>query len=383
MLQLLWKHSTDRTDPMKSKTELTEIVLQLCNCVLLKEENPQHSEMSAKEWDTLFTFASSQGVLSVITSLFADLEMPPSEARLMIASWYVSSMETAVGYQQRIDSMRQMAGMFAEAGMDIMFLKGAAIAQLYPVPGWRTFSDIDYYLYGESEKGIEVMKKHGIENSAYYHHHTQASLNDILIENHYDFVERVNHKCDIVLDDALKDLAEKEGHSQKAEFLGEDVKNAYLMTPTMNAIFLMRHMSAHFVSETIPLKMLYDWALFLKHHAKDVDWNKVSALYDQSGMTAFAGIIQELLRKRLDVSFSDCPVFPVKEEYVERVWESVIDPPEPDPHAKFTLRYYLFEAKTFFANRWKHKLVYPGESYILLFFKYAWLGVKKMLGILK
>ena len=137
---------------MKSKTELTEIVLQLCNCVLLKEENPQHSEMSAKEWDTLFTFASSQGVLSVITPLFADLEMPQSEARLMIASWYVSSMETAVCYQQRIDSMRQMAGMFAEAGMDIMFLKGAAIAQLYPVPGWRTFSDIDYYLYGESEK---------------------------------------------------------------------------------------------------------------------------------------------------------------------------------------------------------------------------------------
>ena len=368
---------------MKNKAELTEIVLQLCNCVLLKEENPPLPEMSAKECDDLFAFASSQGVLSVITQLFADLEMPPSEARLMIASWYVSSLETAVRYQQRIDTMHQLTGMFSEAGMDVMFLKGAAIAQLYPVPGWREFSDIDYYLYGESEKGIEVMKQHGIDNSAYYHHHTQASLNDILIENHYDFVERVNHKCDIILDNALKELAEKEGHSLRAEFLGDDVKNAYLMTPTMNAIFLMRHMSAHFVSETIPLKMLYDWALFLKKKGGEVDWCLVSALYDQSGMTTFAGIIQELLRKRLNVSFADCPVFPVKEDYVERVWESVIYPPEPDPHAKFTLRYYMFEAKTFFANRWKHKLVYPGESYILLFFKYAWLGVKKMLGILK
>lgn len=368
---------------MKNKRELTEIVLQLCNSVLLKEKKPQLPEMSAKEWDALFTFASGQGMLSVITQLFADLEMPPSAERLMIVGWYVSSLETAARYQQRIDTMRQMVGMFAKAGMDIMFLKGAAIAQLYPVPRWRAFSDIDYYLYGESEKGIELMAQNGIENSVYYHHHTQASLNGILIENHYDFVERVNHKCDIVLDDALKGLAEKEGHSLRAEFLGYDVKNAYLMTPTMNAIFLMRHMSAHFVSETIPLKMLYDWALFLEHHAKDVDWNKVSELYDQSGMTAFAGIIQELLRKRLEVSFADCPVFPVKEDYVDRVWKSVINPPEPDPHAKFTLRYYLFEAKTFFANRWKHKLVYPGESYFLLFFKYAWLGVKKMLGVLK
>ena len=368
---------------MKNKTELTEIVLQLCNSVLLKEENPPLPEMSAKEWDALFTFASSQGVLSVITPLFADLKMPPSEARLMIASWYVSSLETAARYQQHTNTMRQLAGMFAEAGMDVMFLKGADIAQLYPVPGWRAFSDIDYYLYGESEKGIEVMRKHGIENSAYYHHHTQASLNDILIENHYDFVERMNHKCYIVLDNALKEMAEKEGRTIRASFLGEDVKNAYVMTPTMNAIFLMRHTSAHFVGETIPLRMLYDWALFLKHHAKDVDWRLVTELYNQSGMTIFAGIIQELLRKRLNVSFADCPVFPIKEEYVERVWDSVVNPPEPDPHSKFTLRYYLFEAKTFFANRWKHQIVYPGESYGLLFFKYTLLAVKKMLGVLK
>ena len=368
---------------MKNKKKLTEIVLKLCNSVLLKEENPPLPEMSAKEWDKLFTFASSQGVLSVITQLFSELEMPPSDARLMIVSWYMGSLETAACYQERIDTMRQMAGMFAEAGMDIMFLKGAAIAQLYPVPGWRSFSDIDYYLYGESEKGIEVMRKHGIENSAYYHHHTQASLNDIMIENHYDFVERVNHKCDIVLDDALKELAKNEGHSLRAEFLGKDVKNAYLMTPTMNAIFLMRHMSAHFVGETIPLKMLYDWALFLKKKSVEVDWDRVSALYDKSGMTTFAGIIQELLRKRLNVSFADCPVFPVKEDYVERVWESMMNPPVPDPHTKFTLSYYLFESKTFFANRWKHKLIYPGESHILLFFKYVCLGVKKMLGVLK
>lgn len=368
---------------MKSKTELAEIVLQLCNSVLLKEGKPQLPEMLAKEWDALFTFASSQGVLSVITQLFSDLELPPSAERLMIVGWYMNSLKTATCYQQRIDTMRQMANMFGKVSMDIMFLKGAAIAQLYPVPGWRAFSDIDYYLYGKSEEGIKVMAQNGIVNSEYYHHHTQASLSGVLIENHYDFVERVNHKCDIILDDALKQLAGKEGHNIRASFLGDDVKNAYLMTPTMNAIFLMRHMSAHFVSETIPLRMLYDWALFLEHHAKDVDWNMVSALYDQSGMTTFAGIIQELLRKRLKVSFADCPVFPVKEDYVERVWESVINPPEPDPHAKFKLRYYLFEAKTFFANRWKHKLVYPGESYILLFFKYAWLGLKKMLGVLK
>ena len=365
------------------RIEAACILLTLCNSVLLKDERAEIPSLSPKEWNVILCFAAEQGILPVIVPLLADLTFDDEASRMMLVEWWSIAQCNQQNYKLRKDIMRELANMFAKEGMDILFMKGVTLAQLYPEPSWRVFSDIDYYLFGKSEQGIAILKKHGIENSAYYHHHTQASLNGVLLENHYDFVERVNHKCDIVLDDALKELAEKEGHSLRVEFLGDDVKNAYLMTPTMNAIFLMRHMSAHFVSETIPLKMLYDWALFLKKDGGEVDWSLVSALYDQSGMTTFAGIIQELLRKRLNVSFADCPVFPVKEDYVERVWESVIYPPEPDPHAKFTLRYYMFEAKTFFANRWKHKLVYPGESYTLLFFKYAWLGVKKMLGVLK
>lgn len=368
---------------MTKKTEAVDTIIGLCNCILLKGQTPTLPNLKAKDWNKVLSLAEEQGVLPVIAPLVTDLTFYDEASRMMLVEWYAIAHNDQQGYKLRKSVMCEMASMFAKEDMDILFMKGASLAQLYPNPEWRVFSDIDYYLFGKSEQGIAILKKHGIENSAYYHHHTQASLNGVLLENHYDFVERVNHRCDIILDDALKALAVKEGRSVKASFLGNEITNAYVMTPTMNAIFLMRHMSAHFVSETIPLKMLYDWALFLKHHAKDVDWNIVSALYDQSGMTAFAGIIQELLRKRLDVSYSDCPVFPVKEEYVERVWESVINPPEPDPYAKFTLRYYLFEAKTFFANRWKHKLVYPGESYILLFFKYSWLGVKKMLGVLK
>ena len=186
-----------------------------------------------------------------------------------------------------------------------------------------------------------------------------------------------------MLDDALKELAAKEGYTLKADFLGKDVKNAYLMTPTMNAIFLMRHMSAHFVGETIPLRQLYDWALFLQRHAKDVDWPYVLRLYNESGMAAFAGVIQFLLRMHLEYENNDCPIALGKKEDAERVWESIIFPPKQDPYKKFSMKYYLFEAKTFYVNRWKHKMVYPGESYVLLFFKYSWLGIKKMTGRLK
>lgn len=365
------------------KTEIVDIITDICNCILLKGQKPILPSLKAKDWDKVLTLAAEQGVLPVITPLLIDLTFDEEASRMMLVEWWSIAQSNQQDYKLRKNIMREMASMFAKEGVDILFMKGGTLAQLYPEPTWRVFSDIDYYLFGKSEQGIAILKQHGIENSAYYHHHTQASLNGVLLENHYDFVERVNHHCDIILDDALKALAEKEGRSVKASFLGDDITNAYVMTPTMNAIFLMRHMSAHFVAETIPLRMLYDWALFLKRHAKDVDWRLVTELYDKSGKTAFAGIVQELLRKRLDVCYADCPVYPVKEGAVDRVWESVIIPPEANPYKKKSLRYYLYETKVFVNNRWKHAIVYPGESYALLFLKYTIAVTKRKLGLLK
>lgn len=366
-----------------NKTEAIDILIGLCNSVLLRNEHVKLPDLTAKEWDEILNLAAEQGVLPVVAPLLSSLTFESEASRMMLIEWYATAIGNQQDYLIRIRTMRELARMFAENGIDIMFMKGATLAQLYPEPSWRVFSDIDYYLFGKSGQGVEIMRQHGIESEAYYHHHTQASLNNVLLENHYDFVERVNHDCDIIVDDALKELADKEGRLLKAAFLGEESSNAYVMTPTMNAIFLMRHMSAHFVGETISLRMLYDWALFLKHHSKDVDWRLVADLYVKSGMREFAGLIQYLLKTKLGLEDSGCPVFAIDEEKAGKLWHSVIYPPKQDPYEKFSFRYYLFETRTFWENRWKHKIVYSGESYVWLFFKYSWLGTKKMLRLLK
>lgn len=362
------------------RMERADVIVGICNDVLLKGTKPTLPDLSVSEWEQTLEEASAQGVLPVVIGGMDNGQAAGgTKMGEQLLQWIGELLQNEQNYKMRLYVMRELTTLFGKAGLDILFLKGATLAQLYPKPEWRVFSDVDYYLFGESERGIKLLAEQGIENSEYYHHHTQASLNGVLLENHYDFVERVNHKCDVILDDALKALAEKEGRTMRAEFLGKDLKNAYLMTPTMNAIFLMRHMSAHFVSESIPLRMLYDWALFLKKYAGEVDWNYVMTLYEKSGMMKFVGIIMTILKMHLEFECVACPVVLGKQAEAGRVWESIINPPAPDPHDKFTLRYYLFEARTFFANRWKHKLVYPGESFVWLFFKYAWLAVRMML----
>ena len=360
--------------------DCASVVVRLCNDILLNENTVELPKLGVQDWEEVLHFAYSQGVLPVVVQALESLKADGNpELNLLKVKWCGVSLQGQQGYHQRVEVMRRLAKLFESEGIDILFMKGASLAQLYPKPEWRVFSDIDYYLFGESERGIALMDRHGIKNDDYYHHHTQASYCGVLIENHYDFVERVNHKCDVILDDALKELALREGQSYKADFLGEDVKNAYLMTPTMNAIFLMRHMSAHFASETVTLRMLYDWALFLKKQGSAVDWERVSELYKQSGMMRFAGVVQGILGSHLGFESERCPVAKVKQNEVEKVWHSVLCPPTQDPYDKFTFKYYLFETRTFMANSWKRKLVYPGESSMLLFLKYASHGIKRML----
>ena len=372
---------------MKSQEKWIEMIVEICGQVLFSDKtwapDSQLSDLSAKEWDNLLSIASTHGVLPVVMQMFESRKIEDKDVRKVILKWYAIAQSNKQRYQIRVKTICELAKMFAEEGMDMMVFKGAALAQLYPTPDWRMFNDIDFFLYGEWKKGVEVMDRHGVKNRPFYHHNTEATLNGVLLENHYDFVERLNHRLNLVLDDELKKMAQEEGKTIKATFLDDHVKNVYMMTPTMNAVFLMRHMSAHYVSESIPLRMLNDWILFLNHHAKDVDWKRVCDLYEKSGMTEFVGIVMELIRHHYHIEYPDVPIALVANEHTAKVWESIVFPPDTNPHKKFSISFFVYETKTFLDNGWKHQIVYPGESYLLLSLHYAWSVIKKKLGLLK
>lgn len=337
--------------------------------------------MSPSMQDDICSFAADQGVLSPFVGLL-NLTAPQIEYSDEMYSWFGLFLQIENDYMARIETMKQLARLFSKEGIDIMFLKGATLAKLYPCPNWRSWSDIDYYVFGRSAEGIRLLETIGSDTNDYYHHHTQSSLNGILIENHYDFFDRHNHKCNHILDDAMKELAKNEGRSYPYLFEDElDIKNSYMMSPTMNAIFLMRHMSAHFVSETVSLRQLYDYALFLKADGKNVDWTKVIDLYGKSGMMLFAQIIISIVTKKLGVEVleNECPIMAENGGMADKVWQSIVSVEGCNPYKRYNFRYMLFEVMTFFKNRWKHSLVYPGESYLKLFFIYSWSHIKRMM----
>lgn len=360
-------------------TSLVDSVVRLCSDILLKGLEGELPDLSAKDWDRMLALASEHGILSPITQKFTKIKVDDEQLRMVMMDWYCTAIGSQQTYYQILEVMRQLSNLMAAEGLDIMFFKGAMLAQMYPCPEWRVFNDIDFYLFGNSERGNEIMLAHGLENTKCPHHHTMAVMNSILLENHYDFVERVNHRNDIIVDDELKALSRKEGKTKKLAFLHDSVDNAYEMTPTMNAIFLIRHMSAHFASETISLRMLYDWALFLKLYSKDVEWSHTIKIYEQSYLLLFVGIIQQILRSYMDYECHDCPLKYGNQKDAEKVWNSIIYHPRQNPYKTNTIKYHIFEASVFFSNRWKHKIAYPKESFFMLFLHHLYGGIKVLI----
>lgn len=354
-------------------------ITERCNEVLfgVKSGNDPLASVTAIELDQNLSEATRHGMLPVVMESLSGFKIDDPEKKKVVLKWYGASEQSKKNYWKRIELMEQLALQFKNAGLDVMFLKGATTARLYPEPQLRVFGDIDYYMFGDSGKGVQVLKNMGIATEEYFNHHTQASFKGVLLENHYDFLDRDNHRGNLLLDDELKRLAKVEGHSYPFKFENAEVDNAYSMSPTMNAIFLMRHMAAHFFSESVALRMLYDWALFQKKYADEVDWNKTQELYKKSGMPVFPRMIQGILVSKLGLDMSFSPIQPICNATTDRIWQSIIESPASNPYKKNSVRFLLYEAKIFIANRWKHQLVFEDESYWFLFFSYTWQYLKK------
>lgn len=354
-----------------------QTIIEICNKSLFQHKSGWKNVgfPNVDKFDRLLKIAGSQGILSAFMHGLLERDYQDEELRDIIITWYGVAEKSQRGYKKRMMVMENLAKVFKKAGLDVMFIKGSTLAKYYPVPEWRMFSDIDFYLYGKYDEGLKVLKEIGVDFDERAHHHSTGSILDILLENHYDFVDRVNHKCNLLIDDELKKLAVEEGKNYPFTFEDMTIDNAYCMSPTMNAIFLIRHMSTHFASETIPLRMLYDWALFLKKDSGNVDWDQVLHIYEQSGMGRFAGMIQGILEEKFHVTIAECPIKPIMDATTERIWNSIIDSFTTTKKEKSMLG-VVKEATTFFRNRWKYKVAFPQESFWRLCLSFIWVHLK-------
>lgn len=313
-------------------------------------------------WSEVFRLAQRQGVLAIVWSAMHKLadegkltaeQMPDKALKLQ---WALSAEKISSRYRRQKLLIEKLAKFYAEHGIKMMLLKGYSLSIYYPTPEYRECGDIDIWLYGEQQKADRLLNEHkGVEIDEDKHHHTTFIIDGIMVENHYDFLNVHAHPSNKDIEQELQRLSKEDAGTEHR------IGDAIVMVPpaNLNALFLLRHAAAHFAAVEIGLRHIIDWALFVKNNNDNIDWSWLYGVAKRHNMEKFLNCLNAISIEYFGLDSKVVPEFERNAELEHRVFNDIISPEfsEKMP-SKGIVRRLIFRYRRWWANRWKHRIVY-------------------------
>lgn len=317
--------------------------------------------VTEREWDELLRFAQQHNVLPLLCDGIASQrkQIPPKAFSKLVGMTVVGEDK----YAERVDVIKSLAKLFAQHNIPLMVLKGYGVSLYYPQPNHRVFSDVDTYNFGKLEEADKVLGEQlGVEIDVDVHHHTTCVYRGVLIENHYDFVNTSAHNSNARFEKILKAEVEKK---YKVHKIGEE--EILLPSSMFNALFLMRHMALHYAAERVSVRHLCDWKQFVEAEGNNIDWQRVQTISKQFNMNRFADAISAICIDHLGLDARLVPNIERNAKLEERIFNDILyaEFDEERPNGGL-FKIVWWKTRRFFANSWKHKLIY-NESVLRTF----------------
>lgn len=230
-----------------------EIMLELLRSAVL-DKPPAITDTDGVNWDALMDMSVEQGVLAWVWDGICKLpveQQPPRQQRI---NWGLSVQEVWDNYQKHQDVLQEMIALCDDNHMRLLLLKGLGLSSLYPNPQSRPCGDIDIYLFDDYYKGNRVFTGHDVER---IDKHATFLFNNILIENHYYFLEPNTRQMRMInkyLESTLSDVClTSSGY--------------YVFSPIANLVFLTMHTLKHFrETKVVPYRNIIDFGMYLFRH---------------------------------------------------------------------------------------------------------------------
>ena len=253
------------------------------------------SDYSADRWMRLFKEAARQGLLAIAWDALEKLQaehggLCRGMSRETKIRWALSIKNIEEVHLRQREALKELAGIFAESGMRVMVLKGLGLAEMYPRPAHRECGDLDIYLFGDFEKGNEVMRKMGIAVEYDGTKHSKFYYKGIPVENHKNFLNVTTTRVDKDLERELMRILQE----QKCGTLDLGGITVDVPPPDFQMIFLTRHAITHFLASGLVLRHLYDFGIFYSAHAQEVDLDRIEKIFKRESQ-------HKLYRAFLDV----------------------------------------------------------------------------------
>lgn len=325
------------------------------------------------DWSAVEELARKQGLLTLLVDAVNQSDKVDALPFATKLAWIG---EVVQGYERVFvlyrKAVTELAAFYNARGFKMMVLKGYVCSLNWPRPEHRPCGDIDIYLFGKYKEADGALTRElGIKIDHSHHHHTVFEWQGFTVENHYDFINVFAHKSSRQLEEVFKGLGQDDSHW--VEVGGERV---YMPSANLHALFLIRHMLAHFAAAEITMRHVLDWAFFVEKHGKEVDWKWLSEALDRYHMSVFFNCINAICVEDLGFDSDLFPVVRCDMALKGRVLRDIISPEFEGEMPSGLFRRVVWKWRRWKANGWKHEICFK-ESKWSAFWTGVWAKILK------
>ena len=350
--------------------------------------NSIFDNITSCSWESICSISSHHGISAIvwdyIQKAVIDGKLPLEEqpSKVQKLQWALATERIEQKYARQKRVIAKLAAFFAKHNIKMMILKGYGLSLNYPIPNHRPCSDIDIWLFEEvvkpdgsilkqsvQQKADALLREHlNISIDEDKHHHTVFYIDGVMVENHYDFLNIHAHRSNRIIESHLQGLVQ-----QEMECVNVEDAQIYIPSPDFHALFLLRHSAAHFAAERIVIRHLLDWRYFVEKYTQKIDWSGLNTIAKQMNMHCFLNCINAICIDKLGLPQECIPPFKREPKLVERVWNEILQPEFSEPQLKNAgyLKSWSYMFRRWWANRWKHRIVY-NEGLLKTFFVQVW-----------
>lgn len=293
-------------------TQIAQMILSLIRLGIGTAEASDNGcaallNLPMEQWRDVMALAERQGVAAVafdgVQKLY-DAHQKDIRAAKDNAQGWMQMVFGCTGTMTQYEQMnlqqqkviRKVADLWKKDGISMMVFKGQANGSFYPKPLHRASGDIDCYLFGEADKGDQLLADKGAAVENKWYRHSKISYQGETIENHRVLSHTRGSKTKKRMEKELVALLNPTGMS-RIEGCGE----ALLPPAQFNAHFLIYHALHHFTSEGLKLKQILDWAVFLHTQQDNVDWQVFNDFCQRYRLDRFAAVMNYIAEYFLGV----------------------------------------------------------------------------------
>lgn len=329
--------------------QIRETLFSILNAGLFCNENTEVINLNNSEAYELFLLSTHQGVSAIVYNTIAQMPFFGDLDRALRIRWALQTENIERRYKAQYAVANQLATIWDKQGIKTVVLKGVGLSKYYPSPQYRECGDFDCFLFERYQKGIDI----AIDSGAIFQHqdykHSQLSYKGVNIEIHKHFTSYRGEKSKHRLERELLSLIQAEPPTPLNES-----SNIYLASPTFNACFLLYHTLFHFLFESVKLRHILDWILFVKEECDNIDWKYVVSFCTEYKLLRFAETLNAISAQLFGIELNT----PISNQspFRDKVIEDILKGDEGVSNKSGWERRKQLLLNTFNA-RWRYKLI--------------------------